>query len=521
MARYRLMLLDAPPRHAAALDELEHSLPEGVDAAAFRGLREGTFADPVLLGSSDELATLEAATATLQKAGLAVCVVDDSTPWIRLVETVRSTLGFTTVHVADARAASPQPVSSLPPSKPAEAHGPTLRDPRNSIWLRGALVLGALVLPMAGALLASTFLGDALYDAPTPASSTTPESASGHGRGRRLSMRSGAGRAGGSGVSERSPGGRGGAGGSAPSVGAANGDSIELSQDAPTGEADATPAAPSRRSARRAIAAIVAALLGLATAALAGEAVERSTRSKGARFRRRLRMAVAGMAGAGALVAPIALWQARASERPAAVVASSEAPPARPIEPIARPPSPTRPGDRCTGGPFARFLCRSHRPPAPAAREPHPFASLLAGYRQRAAHSPDAGVAADVVLAAAAPPERRAHHERRHHHHREPVAPTEATASSAQATQVVPDASAPIEAPAAPEAMTATAPAAPAAEAAETPAMEETETPAPAVVEAPRRRPIAKGWLSGWFGIGLALGLLGAPGWRRLGKEEA
>ncbi|MBK8693062.1 MAG: hypothetical protein IPN17_12390 [Deltaproteobacteria bacterium] len=243
MARYRLMLLDAPPRHAAALDELERSLPAAVDAVAYRGMRERAFADPVLLGSGDDLATLEAATATLQKAGLAVCVVDDSTPWIRLVETARSTLGFTTVHVADARNAAPQPASSLPRSKPAEARGPTLRDPRNSIWLRGALVLGALLLPMAGALLASTFLGDALYDAPAPASSTTPESASGHGRGRRLPMRAGAGSAGGSSASERSPGGRGGAGGSAPSMGAANGDSIELTQDAPTGEADATPAA--------------------------------------------------------------------------------------------------------------------------------------------------------------------------------------------------------------------------------------------------------------------------------------
>ena len=518
MARYRLMLLDAPPRHPAALDELERSLPAAVDAVAYRGMRERAFADPVLLGSGDDLATLEAATATLQKAGLAVCVVDDSTPWIRLVETVRSTLGFTTVHVADARNAAPQPASSLPRSKPAEARGPTLRDPRNSIWLRGALVLGALLLPMAGALLASTFLGDALYDAPTTAPSTMPESASGHGRGRRLSMRAGAGSAGGSSASERSPGGRGGAGGSAPSMGAANGDSLELTQDAPTGEADATPAARSRRSARRAIAAIVAALLGLATAALAGEAVERSTRSKSARFRRRLRMAVAGMAGAGALVAPIALWQARASERPSAVVASSEAPPARPTEPLARPPAPTRPGDRCTGGPFSRFLCRSHRPSAPAAREPRPFASLLAGYRQRAAQSADAGAASDVLPAAAPRSERRSHHERRHHRHREPAVPS-AAAPSAQATPVVPDASAPIEAPAAPEAMTATAPAAPAAEAAET-AVDEAEIPAPAVVEAPRRRSIAKGWLGGWFGIGLALGLLGAPGWRRLGKEQ-
>lgn len=515
MARYRLMLLDAPPRQATALDELERSLPPGVDAAAFRGMRERAFADPVLLGSGEDLATLEAATATLQKAGLAVCVVDDSTPWIRLVETVRSTLGFTTVHVADARSAAPQPASSLPPSRPAEAHGPTLRDSRNSIWLRGALVLGALLLPMAGALLASNFLGDALYDAPTPASTTTPESAAGHGRGRRLSMRAGAGSAGGSGVSERSLGGRGGAGGAAPSAGAANGDSIELSQDAPTAEADATPAARSRRSARRAIAAIVAALLGLATAALAGEAVERSTRSKSARFRRRLRMAVAGMAGAGALVAPLALWQARASERPA--VASSAPPPDVPIATIARPPAPTRPGDRCTGGPFSRFMCRSQRPSAPAAREPHPFASLLADYRQRAAQPSDAGVAADVVLAAAPRSERRSHHERRHHRHREPAAPTEA-APSAPATPVVADASPPVETPAAPEAMTATAPAAPAMEAAETPAIDEAETPA--VVEAPRRRPIAKGWLGGWFGLGLALGLLGAPGWRRLGKKE-
>lgn len=507
MARYRLMLLEAPPRREGAMEALAAALPPGVDAAAFAAMRARAFTDPVLLGSGDELATMEAATATLQQAGLSVCVVDDSTPWIRLAETLRSALGFTTV-----RAGGPPPEPAAPTAQP---EGPALRDPAHPMWKRGVMLLGALLLPIAGALLASSFFGDALYDDPAPGAAMTAPGNPRRQSSRVLSARAGGGGAEAPPVDGHAPQGRGAAAGA--SEGAAGGDSVELSQDARATE----PEARSRRPARGAMAALVAALLGLVSAAAAGEAVERSTRSRSALFRRRLRLAVAGVAGAGALVAPIALWQARATVRSA--VSPSTAPGAA-AGSDARLISSTRPAGRCgDGGPFTRFVCRSQRPPSTGA--PRPFASLLAGYRQRAATShSDAGAPADVEVAPAdvavaggARSERHtrhARHARRHHRRPEPVA------SAGPPSTMAADASLPVEAPSEPEPQAVSAPAAPAIEAVEAPPVEQPPAPAPAPIEGPGRRPAGRGWAGVWFGLGLALGALGAPGWRRLGRAK-
>jgi hypothetical protein len=523
------MLLDALPTNAVTLGQLVEALPPGVDAQAFAAARGRPFVDPVLLGSGDDLAVLEAATVALQRAGLAVCVFDDSTLWVRLVETLRASMGFTTVQVSPEE----HPLPSVAPGRASGGDGPTVREARDPRWARYAILGVVLLVPIAGATLASVVLGEAMYDDPVEAVATAAEADGPAARGGAgVTARAAAGRGDGDGPSPRADHPRGGAGGALPAGGNGPAASVEVSQEgeAPPSPPPSPPAGP-RRSARRAIVAVFMVLLGLAAAALAGEVVERATRSRSARFRRGLRRAIAGAAGVGVLVAPLVAWQVRASAPPTTAPPPT-APPTATASSAPRSSAPS--ADRCGGEPFARFLCRSRRPSAPTPRGARPFGSLLAGYRQRAAHSPDAGAAVDAAVVAAQPPRgrHRGHHRRRHDADAAVAAssPAGATPAAASTGRSVADAASAVEAPAAAEVSAVEAPAveasaveapvaAPLAVAPEDTAMEPATAPAAEpIAEAPRRRPIPRAWWGAWLLAGLAVGLIGAPGWRRLGR---
>ena len=76
----------------------------------------------------------------------------------------------------------------------AESHEPALREARNPVWVRMAIIGAALVLPLASAGIASTLLGDAIYeDEPVAGHAQGRGAMPGGGHGRHLSMRVGVG----------------------------------------------------------------------------------------------------------------------------------------------------------------------------------------------------------------------------------------------------------------------------------------------------------------------------------------
>ncbi len=546
MARYRLVLLEGPGATSAALEDVARSLPASIDRAAFDGAIRGTLRAPVRLAGGDDLSALEAASARLQDAGLVVCVIDDSTPWIRLVETVRTSLGFTKVTVVAESAA--QSASTLA-HRTDDAGGPSLKVGMDPRWRRLGIAASVIVLPIGGALMLMTFASEprehvGTVDTPLLATTSSPVRAAGPGRHLRMHVGAGSGDA--TEPAERTTGILGGRG--AQSLGRGGGgpgDTLELVQDAESAT-PATPAGPApgpsrERTTRKAIAAVVGVLLGLLAAAVLGELAERSTRTRSAAIRRRLRSGVHAVAALAVVAAPVVGWSLGHLPPTLSPETSAAAAPSSAVRADARRPA-AHVDARCAGGAFARFLCRSRPAAAPTRPEPRPFATLLAGFRRRAHDHPDAGpavvpaAAPDAAVVAAVEAATRGHH----HHHRHDAPPATATASAAEppatsapsappATAAAPPPAVAV-APAVPSAVTdaSTAPAAApesvvveapspgAAPADEAPSALET---VPARAGPPRQRPLPPGWTALWFFAGLAVGLVGTPGWRRLGRS--
>jgi hypothetical protein len=139
MARYRLMLLDAPP--PGSLDALARALPSGVDAVDFAALCGQPFTHPAPLGSGDNLGLLEVAVTRLQALGLAASVVDDGTTWSRLGEVLSKPIRL-----------------GPPPADEAAPRDATLRSPSNPALKRLALFAAAVALVLTTLALSSRML---------------------------------------------------------------------------------------------------------------------------------------------------------------------------------------------------------------------------------------------------------------------------------------------------------------------------------------------------------------------------
>lgn len=506
MARYRLMLMEGVVANGRReLDDLVRSPPAGIDAAVLAQALRTKVEQPTLLTSGDDHEALERAIERLQRAGLAVCLFDDSTAWIRLAETLRTALGFTRVRV----------IGHAPPATPTtKDEGPRLGDSRRPAWVRAAILLGAFALPMVATALASGVFDEAIYGA-APGASSTPSPAGADPRAARLSGRAGSGSGG---ASAPAGGGRGAGSGGASAAGGAGGGAAEVSLEEGPGDASPPATTPPRRTARKATAAVVALLLGLGCAAMLGEWVERSTRQR-ASLRHRVRQGATVATGVGVVAAAVVglyAWSASASE-PLPVAP-------RPAPPRPRPPTSPTAQEGCPGGPFARFVCRSHRG-APGANA-RPFAALLTQFRRRPRPAADAGV--DAGTEPAPPrPAHRAHHATRHHHRRHPdraeAAALDASVPADDVASVAPAAPPaaappvpPAEAPAPTETARVAAPEAPAPPTEEPTPPIERDPPAPPPSP---QRPLPRGWFAGWLLAGLLAGTWTTPGWRRLRRS--
>lgn len=503
MARFNLVLIGRPRRWSAAQEERALAAASPASREAVEAFIAGT-GEQVRLVASDDAGRVTALWESCHGVGLEVCIFDHSTAWDRLKDRLR------------ARPVRPPAVQASAPS--ARDEGPALRD-GGAMSLgpkaRGALLAAgifAVILAAAVSAVSDDPLGDA-SGAPAP-SISAPGGAAG----------SGAVVAGGSGggadpAAGRGPAGNGGGGAAeAPSGG---GGEVEARVGAGAGTRGPAPTKPSGPSV---VALLLSFVAGFAGAWASGRAL--APDGKDLSQLRGLRVAALAFALLVAAVSVVARVATPREAPPEPAPESSKAPAAQAnlrVDSGADEPS----------APFARFFHR--RRAARVAQPPERFGDMLGRWRaERAdASAPERDAALEGTTEEPAPrdaPEARAEagdggaHGRHHGRHRRRAARGTRDAGVAMALA---DASVAHVAPAVATSPEAAPPAAvsaplPRRDAGAAVAGEALALAAPAPRRAPRRReprpPVSP---PASFALGVVLGVLTSPRWRRIARGGA